>query len=264
MLALAFIPGLVLLFTVWKLDTIEKESPILLLKLFGAGAAVMLIDILLRTLGLKLLEHFYNGTSILLYTFIEAFIFTALIEEAGRFIVLKLLTWKDREFNYTFDAIVYSVAVSVGFLITENVVYVIKYGSALKPAALVLPVFAQIIISVFMGYSYGLGKIADSKNDTKNRKVYLAEAVLVPIAIHGIYAMCIKAGTAFFYVILAVYMIAVTAISVVIFIKIHKEDASIEWDTTDINEGDGFEINVTDLLHRKESFGKEADNEGKV
>ena len=57
MLALAFIPGLVLLFTVWKLDTIEKESPILLLKLFCAGAAVMLIDILLRTLGLKLLEN---------------------------------------------------------------------------------------------------------------------------------------------------------------------------------------------------------------
>lgn len=34
--------------------------------------------------------------------------------------------------------------------------------------------------------------------------------------------------------------------------------------TTDINEGDGFEINVTDLLHNKKSGGKEADNEGKV
>ncbi len=262
MLALAFIPGLILLFTVWKLDTVEKESPILLLKLFGAGAAVMLIDILLRTFGLKLLESTYNGTSILLYTFIDAFIFTAFIEEGGRFLVLKFLTWKDNEFNYTFDAIVYSVAVSVGFLITENIVYVIKYGSALKPSALLLPLFAQIVISVFMGYAYGLAKNCDSKNDTKNKKLYLVEAVLVPIAIHGFYEICIKAGTTLFYMILVVYMIVMTALSIAVFIKMRKEDTEIEWDATDINEGDGFEINVTDLLHRKESFGKEADNEG--
>ena len=259
MLALAFIPGLVLLFTVWKLDTVEKESPILLLKLFGAGAAVMLIDILLRMLGLKLLESAYGGTSILLYTFIDAFIFTALIEEGGRFIVLKLLTWKNKEFNYTFDAIVYSVAVSVGFLITENIVYVIKYGSALKPAALLLPVFAQMIISVFMGYYYGLAKVSDSKSDTKNAKMSLCIAVLIPIAIHGFYEMCIKAGTIAFYVILAVYMIAMTALSVALFIKMRKEDTEIEWHETDIQDGDGFEINVTDLLHNKKSGGKEAD-----
>ena len=262
MLALAFIPGLVLLFAVWKLDKVEKESPILLLKLFGAGVAVMLIDILLRTLGLKLLESTYNGTAILMYTFIDAFIFTALIEEGGRFIVLKLLTWKDKEFNYTFDAIVYSVAVSVGFLITENIVYVIKYGSALKPAALLLPLFAQIVISVFMGYYYGLAKIADSKNDTKSKKLYLCEAVLIPIAFHGVYEMCIKAETTAFYVIFAVYMLLMTAISVALFMNLRKGDTEIEWGTTDMKEGDGFEINVTDLLHKNASGGKEADNEG--
>ena len=99
MLALASIPGLVLLFVVWKLDTVEKESPVLLAKLFAAGVAVMLADILIRTLGLKLLEGTYNGTSILLYIFLDAFIFTALIEEGGRFIALKLLTWKNKAFK---------------------------------------------------------------------------------------------------------------------------------------------------------------------
>ncbi len=261
MLALVFIPGLVLLFAVWKLDSVEKESPLLLLKLFGAGVVVMLVDILLRTLGLMLLESTYNGTSILFYTFLDAFVFTALIEEGGRFIVLKLLTWKNKEFNYTFDAIVYSVAVSVGFLITENIVYVIKYGSALKASALLLPVFAQVVISVFMGYYYGLAKVAHSRNDIKNGKMYLCEAVIVPVIFHGVYELCVKSENTVFYVIFAIYMILMTAISVAIFMNLRRDDTEIEWDETDMNEGDEFEIDVTDLLHKNDNGGKEADNE---
>ncbi len=262
MLALAFIPGLVLLFAVWKFDTVEKESPILLLKLFGAGVAVMLIDIILRTLGLRLLEAAYSGNSILLFTFLDAFIFTALIEEGGRFLALKLLTWKDKEFNYTFDAIVYSVSVSVGFLVAENIVYIIKYGSAIRPVSLILPVFSQVIISVFMGYYYGLAKVADSKKEDQNRKIYLAEAVIVPTVIHGIYEMCIKTQRVSVLIVFAVYVLIMTVIAVTIFFNSRKQDAEIVWGTTDIKEGDGFEINVTDLLHKSDIAGKEADNEG--
>ena len=262
MLALAFIPGLVLLFAVWKLDTVEKESPILLLKLFGAGVAVMLIDILLRTLGLMLLESTYNGTSIMFYTFLDAFIFTALIEEGGRFLALKLLTWKNKEFNYTFDAIVYSVAVSVGFLITENIVYIIKYGSALRPLAMLLPVFAQVVISIFMGYFYGLAKVAESKKDDKNKKMYLCEAVIVPTVIHGCYEMCVKTQSIAVMIVFALYVVIMTVVAVTIFLNSRGQDTEIEWGTTDIKEDDPFEINVTDLLHKSDKGGKEAGNEG--
>ena len=262
MLALAFIPGLVLLFAVWKFDPVEKESPVLIFKLFGAGLAVMIIDILLRTLGLRLLEAAYSGTSILLYTFLDAFIFTALIEEGGRFLALKLLTWKNKEFNYTFDAIVYSVALSVGFLITENIVYIIKYGSAIKPLALILPVFAQVIISVFMGYYYGLAKVADSRKENENRKTYLVEAVLVPTVIHGIYEICIKTQLVSVLIMFALYVLIMTVVAVTIFLNSREQDTEIVWGITDIKEGDGFEINVTDLLHKSDKAGKEADNEG--
>ena len=262
MLALALIPGLVLLFAVWKLDTVEKESPILLAKLFAAGVVVMLADVLIRTLGLKLLESTYDGTSILFYTFLDAFILTALIEEGLRFIVLKLITWKDKEFNYTFDAVVYSVAVSVGFLICENIVLMIKYGSDIRPASLLLPLFAQLVISVFMGYFYGLAKVAESKGEIKNKKLHMCEAVLIPVVIHGIYEMCVKSDSIVFYIIFAVYMVAMTVAAIVIFCILRKGDSQIEWGTTDMQEGDGFEINVTSLLHGKEeSEGKEAGDE---
>lgn len=262
MLALAFIPGLVLLFVVWKLDTVEKESPALLLKLIGAGAVVMLIDILLRTVGLMILESTYAGTSIMLYTFIDAFVFTALIEEGGRFLALKLLTWKDLEFNYTFDAIVYSVAVSVGFLIAENIVYIIKYGSFLSPLALVLPVFAQVVVSIFMGYYYGLAKVAESKKETDNAKTYMIESVLVPVVIHGIYEMCVKTQSIAVMILFSVYIVFMTVIAVTLFLNSRKADTAIPWGNTDIKEGDEFEINVTGLLHKSDKAGKEADNEG--
>ena len=262
MLALALIPGLVLLFVVWKLDKVEKESPALILKLLGAGVVVMLIDILLRTVGLMSLESTYAGTSIMLYTFIDAFIFTALIEEGGRFLALKLLTWKNPEFNYTFDAIVYSVAVSVGFLVAENIVYIIKYGSSLRPLTLVLPVFAQVVISVFMGYYYGLAKVAEGKKETEDSKKYMIEAVVVPTVIHGIYEMCVKTQNTVVMILFTVYIVFMTVAAVVIFRNSRNADSEIPWGNTDIKEGDEFEINVTDLLHKSDKAGKEADNEG--
>ena len=265
MLALALIPGLVLLFVVWKLDTVEKESPVLLAKLFAAGVAVMLADILIRTLGLKLLEGTYNGTSILLYIFLDAFIFTALIEEGGRFIALKLLTWKNKEFNYTFDAIVYSVAVSVGFIITENIVLIIRYGSALDPVKILLPLFAQLIISVFMGFFYGTAKVAESNGDLKSRKMHEIEAVLIPVVIHGLFEMCENSESVVLYVVFVLYTLCLTVLAIFVFTNARKGDTRIVWGTTDMQEGDGFEINVTSLLHgEKDTEGKEAADESKM
>ncbi len=256
MLALALIPGLLLFFAVWKFDTVEKESPVLLLKLFVAGVFVMLADILLRTLGLNLLESTYNGSHILLYVFLDAFIFVALIEEGCRFIVLKFLTWKDKEFNYTFDAIVYSETVSVGFLTAENIFYMIKYGSSVEPLKLILPVIAQIIISIFMGYFYGLAKLADVKGEAKDKKTHMSEAILIPIILHGFYEFSLSSQKPVFIVIFIVYVVLMTAAAIAYFVKVKKNDTSIEWSETDMTDGEAFEKDVTSLLHGAEKGGE--------
>ena len=256
MLALAMIPGIILFYAVWKLDTVEKESPVLLLKLFVSGVLVMLADILLRTLGIRLLESTYNGTHILLYSFVDAFIFTALIEEGCRFMVLKLLTWKDKDFNYTFDAIVYAVTVSVGFLIAENIFYMIKYGSEVEPLKLILPVIAQVFISIFMGYFYGLAKLADIKGDKSDKKQHMCEAVLIPIVLHGFYEFCLSSRITLFIVIFIIYAVLMTVMAVVFFVKTQRNDTAIEWSETDMTDGEAFEKNVTSLLQGKEKGGE--------
>lgn len=265
MLALALIPGLVLFFAVWKFDTVEKESPILLLKLFLSGVLVMLADIFIRTLGHNLMEQSYNGSSILLYIFIDSFIFTALIEEGGRFLALKLLTWKNREFNYTFDAIVYAVTVSVGFLLTENITYLIKYGSAVNPGKLILPLLSQIFISVLMGYFYGRAKLYAGSGDVKNARLCTLEAILVPLVLHGMGDMCIATGKTVFIVIYVIYALLLIAFAVFCLIGMKKNDSEIEWTWNDTDDNDPFEIDVTSLiLSRKKAAEKEDGNESKM
>ena len=55
-------------------------------------------------------------------------LFVGLIEEGCKFFFLYKKTWKNVNFNYTFDGIVYAVTVSLGFAAIENIIYVFNYG----------------------------------------------------------------------------------------------------------------------------------------
>lgn len=261
MLLLAFVPGIVLFLAVWKFDKVEKESPKLLLKLFVSGVLVMLLDILIRTAGLRALEGFYDGSSILLFKFIDIFLLAALIEEGGKFLVLRILTWKNREFNYTFDALVYAVTVSVGFLTAENITYLIKYGSSLNPVRLLLPILSQVLISVLMGYFFGMAKLSDSNGDAAGRKIGLLEAVIIPVMLHGLHELCVSTGETLFIVLFVIYVVVLISFAMAVFIKMYKDNEEIEWREADMDKEDPFEIDVTSLLH-KDDAGKEAGDEG--
>ena len=227
MVLLAVIPGILLFLAVWKFDTVEKESPALLAKLFVFGALSILAAILLRTLGVHAFTPVFGRDRNVWFVLVDSFVLTALIEEGAKFLVLKLTTWKNKEFNYTFDAIVYSVTVSVGFLTAENIVYLIKYRSHIEPLKLILPIFAQIIISVFMGYFYGLAKYEEGKGDTKNKKLHMISAFAVPFALHGMFEFCVGIEDVFFYFVLALYVIIITCVGVIGFIRLSRGDKMI-------------------------------------
>lgn len=236
MVLLAVIPGILLFLVVWKFDTVEKESPVLLAKLFAFGALSILAAILLRTLGVHAFTPLFKGNRNLWFVLVDSFVLTALIEEGAKYLILKLVTWKNKEFNYTFDAIVYAVTVSVGFVCAENIVYLIKYRSAVEPVKLLLPVFAQIIISIFMGYYYGLAKYDEGLGDDKGKKMHLAESFLVTFLLHGMFEFCLGADVVFFYFVFALYVLAITCIGVFGFIRLSKNDKMIKADDSSASE----------------------------
>ena len=227
MVLLAIVPGILLFLAVWKFDTVEKESPALLAKLFVFGALAILAAILLRTLGVHAFTPVFKDNRGTWFVFVDSFVLTALIEEGAKFLVLKLTTWKNKEFNYTFDAIVYAVCVSVGFVTAENIVYLIKYRGAIEPMKLILPIFAQIIISIFMGYYYGLAKLKSASGNVKESKTHMIEAFLVPYILHGMFEFCVGQGSVLFFGIFACYVLILTCAGVYGFIRLSQGDTMI-------------------------------------
>ena len=208
-LELAVIPSIVLFIIIWRHDKVEKEPAKLLWALFFFGALTTVSAMILGQLGQAVVTSFIDEES-MLFILIDNFLLTALIEEGGKFTVLKLKTWKHPAFNYTFDAVVYAVVASLGFATAENILYVGIYGigNALVRALTAVP--SHVTDAIFMGCYYGYAKFAESRGDIRRRKHYMRLALIIPILTHGFYDFCLSTGYDAFIIVFLVYDIAIT------------------------------------------------------
>ncbi|MDO4797915.1 MAG: PrsW family glutamic-type intramembrane protease [Coriobacteriales bacterium] len=186
LLALALLPTIVLLVHIYRKDSIEKEPPKLLVLLFLGGALVTIAAAIVEIVAEPILDRFLIKDS-LLYILIENFFAVALVEEAGKYLVLKKGTWKSPHFNYLFDAIVYAVVVSLGFATLENILYVLDGTLTTAIMRAVLSVPGHAFDAVYMGYFYGLAKQAEARGDNEAKTFNLRMALIAPVVIHGTY-----------------------------------------------------------------------------
>jgi RsiW-degrading membrane proteinase PrsW (M82 family) len=189
-LAAALFPAFFLLRYIYKTDTIEKEPPQLLWKLFFFGALSGIVAGYLESVGeIALASVFARDSTHYIIAF--AFMVVAVIEEGVKFLVLKRLTWSHPAFNYRYDGVVYAVFVSLGFAALENVAYLYTFGiSVLLPRAL-LAVPAHMGLSVFMGAYYGRAKVLCTNGDGRGCTVNLWISYLSAVFLHGFYDACI-------------------------------------------------------------------------
>lgn len=206
---LALLPGILIIFIVYRKDRVEQEPKGLILKLiiFGALSCIpavigeMFID------GLMPAE-FRNGG--LAFAMWNAFLSAALFEELSKYLLLKLGSWRNRNFDYRFDAILYATSVAVGFALLENVLYVADGGieTALMRGVLSVPLHA--FCGVFMGIYYGEAKQLQILG--KFTGFAKLKALLIPMLIHGTYdtfaflgtgisTICLLAFVVFLYII---------------------------------------------------------------
>lgn len=123
----AVLPAIFLLRYIYKHDTVDKEPPGLLLSLILMGIVAALMSIVLEIVGEKILNDQISQDD-KYYKIILAFAVVAVVEEGTKFLLMKLKTWKNPNFNYSFDGIVYAVSVSLGFAAFENIKYVMNFG----------------------------------------------------------------------------------------------------------------------------------------
>lgn len=195
-IAAALLPAYFLLRYIYRHDTIEKEPPALLAKLFFLGILSAIPACILEYFGTGILSHYVSEDSPL-YSVILAFLVVAVIEEGVKFYCLKKTTWNNPNFNYRFDGIVYAVFVSLGFATIENVMYIFSYGLSVALPRALLAVPGHMGFAVFMGASYGSAGLCRAQRRFGAMRGNLFLSYFLPVLLHGFYDCCAMLNTTY-------------------------------------------------------------------
>ena len=239
LLAVAVIPGILIIIYVYTKDKVEKEPIGLIIKLLIFGALSCFVAGAAEGALAQLWPQYPQGS--LEYALINSFALAAFCEEIVKYLALKIGSWRSPSFNYRFDGVVYGTSAAVGFAVLENIGYVAMYGmsTALTRAVLAVPLHA--FCGVFMGVFYSYAKKASIVGRGSTSLLCKLFALLVPMMIHGIYdTLAFLATETATYMLLAfvvlLYIAAITTIR-----KLSKADREagfypearvIEYDTT--------------------------------
>jgi len=218
LLVLALLPVLILSGYIYKKDRLEKEPLWLLLLLLGFGALSAIPVLVISEVTSPLIDLifspyvtvFEDGSASItsmrawyLYQAVDNFLGVALIEEFCKWAVMMLFTRKSREFNCTFDAVVYAVFVSLGFAGLENVLYAFEFGLQTVLMRAVTSVPGHMFFGVIMGFYYSRWKIETVASSLEmtyvhegrfrlkwppiNGKIALVASLVMPVLGHGLY-----------------------------------------------------------------------------
>ena len=195
LLFISVLPSIILGWYIYKKDKLEKEPTSLLIKLLFGGLGSVILTLIISGIILAFFPMFEDYTDLeSIGIFIYAFIVVALVEELSKWVFLKLMTWKNKEFGNIYDAIVYAVFVSLGFATVENIIYVFSGGFMTGVMRAILSVPGHAFFGVFMGYYYGIAKKHEIINENNKTKRYLFLSVLVPAILHGTFDFCLMMG----------------------------------------------------------------------
>ena len=225
-LGAALLPALFLMRYFYRKDTIEKEPKGMLVGLVFLGVAAAVVAVILESLGINILSRFLAEGSPA-YTIVMAFLVVAVVEEGAKFVFLLWRTWRDPNFNYRFDGIVYAVFVSLGFAAFENISYVVGYGLTTAVARALLAIPAHMGFAVFMGYFYARAKRCQDEGNAAGRRRNLWAAFFVAVLLHGFYDACALLGTLLSALLFLAFVVAMYIIVIRLVKKESKNDQPV-------------------------------------
>jgi RsiW-degrading membrane proteinase PrsW (M82 family) len=173
LLALAIAPGLVICFYIFYKDMYNPEPVGNLLATFILGALVVVPAAFIEQAA----ASFFDNT--ILSTGIFAYGVVALVEETGKFSVVRFYCYPRASFDEPLDGIVYSIMASMGFATVENILYVRENGFGTAIVRMFLSVPAHATFAVLMGYYIGKAKFS------VHGTALLLTGLLVAVFFHG-------------------------------------------------------------------------------
>ena len=253
---LAVIPALILCGYVFYKDRIEKEPIGLLALLFGIGAVAYVpvyfaqdlivgwIDSLFASkveFSAEGMMSYASAGAEFAHNILCALVGFSLIQICLKWVLLFFVTRKNKHFNYLFDGIVYSVFLSLGFAVAENIFFVVQNDVDLILPKLLTSVPCHLFVGVLMGYYYTMWHtrfVANGieedmlnagvveKDNIRSSAIWLVSSFVVPLLLNALYifAGTIKNDTVTIIFYLAVF--ALYAMSFVLIDMIAARDAN--------------------------------------
>lgn len=154
LLALAIAPGLAICFYIFYKDMYNPEPVGKLLVTFILGALVVIPAAFIERAAFSYFDNTILSTGIFAYCIV------ALVEETGKFSVVRFYCYPRASFDEPLDGIVYSVIASMGFATVENILYVTENGFGTAIVRMFLSVPAHATFAVLMGYFIGKAKFS--------------------------------------------------------------------------------------------------------
>jgi len=179
LLIMAVIPGCLIGLYIFFKDPNRKANASILTKavLFGVLSFFIAIGI-----GILLEERATIEDENIVHQIIRALIFVALVEEGSKFLFVRGILFRSKQFYKPFDGIVYSVMVGLGFATAENIVYVLKGGGGTAIVRMFTAVPAHAVFAVIMGFFLGEAKVFKSSSN-----LYSVMALFFATFAHGYY-----------------------------------------------------------------------------
>ncbi len=186
LIAAAVIPAVLLMIRVYRSDRLEREPAGLLLGLVLRGVLATVLALIAEQIGEAVLAFFLDESS-LLYRLLLCFVVVGCSEEGAKLLLLKARTWRSPSFDCQFDGVVYSVFVSLGFALWENIGYVLMYGLGTALLRAVTAVPGHACFGVFMGMWYSTARRYANAGWQDQSKNCLRKAFYIPVLLHGCY-----------------------------------------------------------------------------
>ncbi|MEI9808162.1 MAG: GNAT family N-acetyltransferase [Bacteroidota bacterium] len=179
LIALAIAPGIAICLFIFYRDAYNREPKLNLLLTFIFGALTVIPAAFIE---LAIINKQANS---IVQMVVRAFLLVALVEEAGKFAVVRLYAYRKKSFDEPLDGIVYCVMASMGFATLENLFYVTgtkdsSYQIGLLRMFTAVP--AHAAFGVLMGYYTGKAKF-----DPANGVAWLLKGLAWAVLFHGSY-----------------------------------------------------------------------------
>ena len=142
-------------------------------------------------------------------------IFNFLVEEGMKLLMVYLFGYKNQEFDETYDIIVYSVFVSLGFAAFENIIYILSDGGmTIGIIRGLMAVPSHAFDALFMGYYLSLAKVSSMNNNKQLEKKNIFKSLMIPTILHGIYDFCLLSGSIPLIIFCIVFIIFLYIVSI--------------------------------------------------